>query len=126
MIGTGLDATGNTLSNRLTGYSHDNKLDGGAGNDFLSGQEGKDALIGGSGNDTLFGGVGDDAMTGGAGNDHLLRRGRRRQDEIEAAGGGVDEVRALINNVTLAANVENLTLEGIPRSVAKGTALPMS
>jgi trimeric autotransporter adhesin len=122
LIGTGLNATGNTLSNRLTGNLADNKLDGGGGNDFLIGRDGKDALIGGAGNDTLSGGSDDDTMTGGTGNDIYFVEDAGDQT-IEAAGGGVDEVRAFIDNLTLAANVENLTLEGVATFVGQGNSL---
>jgi Ca2+-binding RTX toxin-like protein len=122
LIGSALNGTGNTLSNRLSGNLADNKLDGGAGNDFLIGREGQDTLIGGAGNDTLGGGIGDDAMTGGTGND-LYFVEDAGDKTIEAAGGGVDEVRAFIDNLTLAANVENLTLEGVATFVGQGNTL---
>ena len=102
LIGSALNGTGNTLSNRLTGNLADNKLDGGGGNDFLIGRDGKDVLIGGAGNDTLGGGIGDDAMTGGTGND-LYFVEDAGDKTTEAAGGGVDEVRTFIDNLTLAA-----------------------
>ena len=61
LTGTGsINATGNTLANRLTGNSGNNVLNGGAGNDVLDG---------GLGNDTLLGGVGNDTLTRGAGTD---------------------------------------------------------
>lgn len=109
--GAGLNGTGNTLSNRLTGNALDNKLDGGAGNDDLFARAGNDTLIGGAGNDLLFGDVGDDKMTGGTGND-TYDVSQAGDSVIEAAGGGTDEVRTILDGLILGANVENLTLLG--------------
>jgi Ca2+-binding RTX toxin-like protein len=49
-----INATGNTLPNRLVGNSGNNLLTGGAGNDTLTGGNGADTLTGGQGNDTLI------------------------------------------------------------------------
>ena len=92
LVGSALNGTGNTLSNRLTGNVSDNKLNGGAGND---------TLVGGAGNDTLTGGTGNDVYDVTEAGDSV----------VEAAGGGVDEVRTSVDNLTLGANLENLTLD---------------
>jgi Ca2+-binding RTX toxin-like protein len=69
---TGVDAinaTGNALSNVISGNPNDNRLDGGAGADSLAGGGGADTLRGGDGNDLLEGDAGPDSMDGGAGID---------------------------------------------------------
>ena len=49
-----INATGNTLANRLTGNAGNNTLSGGAGNDTLSGGEGNDRSEGGLDADTYL------------------------------------------------------------------------
>jgi Ca2+-binding RTX toxin-like protein len=106
-----VNGTGNTLNNNMDGNSLDNTLDGGGGHDDLTGSSGADSLIGGAGNDTLDGGSGIDTMKGGAGNDTYFVNDKS-DSVIEAAGGGVDLVRTSVDALVLAANVENLTLQG--------------
>ncbi|HEX8586036.1 MAG TPA: hypothetical protein VF680_16705 [Allosphingosinicella sp.] len=73
----------------------------------LTGNFDADRIIGGGGNDVIDGGSGADTLEGGLGDDIYLIG---YQDVIvEAAGGGVDEVRTR-ESFTLPANVENLTL----------------
>ena len=88
-----LGGTGNELANTLTGTSGSNLLDGGAG---------ADTMTGGLGDDTY---VVDDAA----------------DKAIEAAGQGLDTVRASIAHV-LRDNVENLTLTGAGSIYGKGNA----
>lgn len=79
----GLDGSGNTLSNVITGNAGFNRLDG---------REGSDTLVGGVGDDTL--------VVDGAGD-----------VVIELTGEGVDTVESSVT-YTLASNVENLVLTG--------------
>ena len=95
-----IDGSGNAFDNLITGNIANNVLDGGAGNDTLAG---------GAGNDTLIGGAGADNLQGGAGDDTYLVDAL--DTVVEAAGGGVDTVRADFSYV-LGANVENLVLLG--------------
>jgi Ca2+-binding RTX toxin-like protein len=109
---------------------------GGAGKDYIEGNDGPDALYGEDGNDLLDGGNSfhTDILVGGAGNDTLdgasglgdydLLNGGAGDDiyfvdtpddlTFEAAGEGVDTVRANINGAGyyLYAHTENLILEG--------------
>jgi Ca2+-binding RTX toxin-like protein len=76
-----INGTGNTLANTLTGNTGDNVLDGGTGND---------TMVGGTGNDTYYVDATTDVVT-------------------EAAASGTDLVYTAVT-LTLATNVENLTL----------------
>ena len=89
---TAINGTGNTLDNVLTGNSAINTLTGGAGNDRLDGKAGADKLLGGAGNDTYVVDVSTDVIT-------------------ESASEGTDTVESSVT-LTLANNVENLTLTG--------------
>lgn len=126
---------GGNGSDTLHGLGGDDKLYGGAGGDFLYGGDGNDTLDGGDGNDTLKGGAGNDILLGGAGNDWLeggagadTMIGGAGNDTyivndvtdilIERPGEGTDTARATVSYV-LAAEVENLTLEG--NSALSGT-----
>jgi len=85
-----INGTGNALDNNIVGNSLGNMLIGAAGNDTLDGYLNADTLIGGAGNDTY---IVDDIC------DVI----------IENIGEGLDSVQSSIT-ITLAANVENLTL----------------
>jgi Ca2+-binding RTX toxin-like protein len=66
LTGTGgINASGNSLGNRLLGNSADNVISGGAGSDRLDGQSGADQLVGGTGNDTYV-------LGRGYGNDRVV------------------------------------------------------
>jgi Ca2+-binding RTX toxin-like protein len=83
----------------------------GTGNDqanLISGTDTANTLRGAGGSDTLVGGAGDDTLVGGAGNDTYVLDSAA--DVVtEGAGAGKDLVRSSAD-VTLSANVENLTL----------------
>jgi Ca2+-binding RTX toxin-like protein len=100
---TAINGSGNALDNVLTGNTAVNTLSGGAGNDTLDGKTGADKLTGGQGDDTyIVDNVGDIV--------------------IEVAGEGIDTVKSNIT-LTLADQVENLTLTGTTAIHATGNAL---
>ncbi len=112
LTGTGnINAIGNSSQNILTGNSGDNLLSGGSNNDVLYGGEGNDTLDGGSGTDTMTGGLGDDTYVVGTLKDQI----------IELADEGIDTVVSSIT-LTLAANLENLTLSGVSAINGTGNA----
>ena len=92
------------------------------GNDELHGEGGDDLLFGRSGDDVLLGGTGKDYMAGGVGNDdYVVDNVLDTVDEL--AGQGVDIVKALLEEVFLAANVENLSSVWIGNFTGIGNAL---
>ena len=98
-----LSGTGNTLDNVLIGNSGANTLTGNAGNDRLDG---------GSGNDTMRGGTGDDTYVVNVSTDIVT----------ENASEGTDTVESSVT-LTLANNVENLTLTGTSAINGTGNTL---
>jgi serralysin len=98
LLSAGVKGTGNELDNYIEGNALAN------------------TLVGGLGNDTLYGGSGADNMTGdlaggaGVGGNDTYYVDNINDKTIEFANGGTDTVYALINNITLQANVENLNL----------------
>jgi Ca2+-binding RTX toxin-like protein len=112
---------GGTGADILDGGADNDSLTGGIGNDQLLGGAGTDTLDGGDGNDTLNGGVGADAMTGGLGDD-IYFVDDAGDTTIEAGSQGNDQVRATIS-VTLAANIETLTLQGVGNLDGTGNGL---
>ncbi len=105
----------------LTGTSRADTLTGGNGNDTLRGLAGNDRLTGNAGNDRLDGGPGRDIMPGGPGDDTYIvdNTGDR---VMENADEGIDTIQSSIT-LTLAANVENLTLTGARAINGTGNAL---
>lgn len=94
----------------LMGKQHiENLTLSGTGNIRGIGNGLENVVIGNSGNNLIDGGPRNDTMIGGAGNDIYLVRDAGDM-VIEAAGGGVDSVRAFIN-YELAAEVENLYIQ---------------
>ena len=106
-----INGTGNASANALTGNSAANTLSGLGANDTLSGF---------GGNDRLDGGADADAMTGGNGNDTYVVD-NAADTTSEAAGGGTDVVQSTVT-FTLAANVENLALNGAAAINGTGNA----
>lgn len=112
-----ISAAGDEGDNILTGNTGANLLQGNGGFDLLNGGDGNDTLEGGEGNDGLFGDGGNDVMRGGLGDDSY--QVTDAGDVVtELAGEGYDTVYTTVENLTLAANVEDLWLQG---SVVKGT-----
>ena len=93
LLGTALVGTGNAVANLITGNAGNNTLDGGAGNDTLSGGAGNDIYIVDSSLDVV----------------------------VEAAAAGIDTINSTVT-LTLAANVENLTLTGATAIDGSGNA----
>ena len=83
LLGGNIGGTGNSLANSITGTTGDNLLDGGSGADTMTGQAGNDSYVVDSTADLV----------------------------VEATGGGVDLINSAVS-LTLAAQVENLTLGG--------------
>lgn len=96
-------------------------ITGTSGSDSLKGTSGAERLYGLAGADTLNGGAGADSMGGGAGDD--LYGVDHSGDKIyEAAGEGVDTVKASIG-WTLGVNLERLSLVGAAAINGSGNAL---
>lgn len=112
---------GGAGNDTLPGGFGQDEINGFGGNDSLSGLDGNDTLNGGLGNDTLKGGIGGDILDGGAGGD-VMAGGKGEDvyyvdsvaDKIsELAGQGEDAVASSLTDYTLAANVENLRVDGL-------------
>ena len=102
---------GGVGADKLNGGTGDDILVGGLGNDRLAGGDDNDSLTGGDGNDTLDGGAGTDTLNGGLGNDIYILAAGDIDTVVEAANGGYDIIRA-DREVTMAANVEAVELQG--------------
>ena len=111
-----INGTGNGLNNLIVGNSGINTLIGGAGSDKLYGGEGNDTLDGGDG--TVTADQGDDMLSGGLGSDTYVIRRTSQVIKETSEKGAFDKVIAKINDYTLAANIENLTLD---TGIIKGT-----
>jgi trimeric autotransporter adhesin len=114
LTGSAVNGFGNTLNNVIKGNS---------GNNFLFGDIGNDTLFGGDGNDDLEGDLGTDSMVGGFGNDNYFVDSLLDK-VLELAGQGTDTVNSNVSfNLTLNANIENVTLTNSANSTATGNAL---
>jgi Ca2+-binding RTX toxin-like protein len=126
-----MDIIGTPNNDTLTGTPGDDHIEGAGGADTLNGEDGNDELLGGTGNDIINGGAGNDrldggtgadTMTGGAGDD-LYFVDDKADVVIEAAGGGVDEVRVSLTSYILPANVEKGTATATTNTVLTGNGL---
>ncbi len=121
------DKNDNTINGRvlesdtLLGYAGNDVLSGQGGDDKLLGDIGNDTLDGGQGNDTLDGGTGSDSLSGGVGDDRYIVDNKNDQ-VIELDNEGIDSIQSSVS-MTLAANIENLTLIGSSKLNAIGNEL---
>ena len=116
----GTDAVQSSVSFTL-GTNVENLTLTGAANTNATGNTVANSLTGNSGDNTLSGGAGADTMTGGLGNDTYIVD--NTADVVtEAASAGSDLVQSSVT-LTLAANVENLTLTTTAAINATGNTL---
>ena len=117
--------TGDTGRDYIQGLGGNDILNSGGGADYLDGGDGNDTLNAGDGNDILIGGAGNDSMTGGLGDD-IYRIDSAGDVIVEAAGEGTDtvEIEASYSpvNYTIAANFENVLLNGTSNVNVTGNA----
>ena len=104
----------------LSGGDGNDRLYGGTDNDALNGNAGTDTLFGNAGGDTMNGGAGADAMSGGTATTPMSST-MPATPPSEAAGSGTDTVQSTVT-FTLAANVENLMLNGAAAINGTGNA----
>lgn len=116
------NASGGSGADAITGNAGANTLAGGDGADSLRGMDGDDMLAGGAGNDRLDGGFGADRLLGGGGDDLYLID---EEDDVvvEFAGGGRDTVSSGAADISLASEVEVLTITGTAALRGTGNAL---
>ena len=107
MLSGSLTATGNALDNIITGNGSANTINGGDGNDRLYGLGGSDSMAGGAGNDTYYVTDAGDTVT---------------EDSVTGSG-DADKVVSTLTISSLAANVENATLNGFGATSATGNGL---
>ena len=118
----------------LAGEWGNDAVAGGAGNDRISGDDGDDQLFGGNGSDILDGGLGNDTLNGGTGADAMIGGDGNDRYVVDLAGdviveavgaaGGVDTMTTgnlAAIDLSLYANVENVTLTGTADLQANGT-----
>ncbi|MCY0109517.1 calcium-binding protein [Pseudomonas monsensis] len=79
-------------------------------------------VVGSAQDDVFTTGAGTFTLQGGAGNDLYVINGPAYQTIVELAGGGDDEVRTSLTNMTLSAEVERLTYTGAGNFTGTGNA----
>lgn len=119
----GINRSGGTGRDTLTGSVGRDTLSGGNAEDILNGGAGGDTLRGDNGNDTLIGGTGSDTVTGGNGNDVFVLAVGAGTDTITdfktgtdfiGLSGGLSFAQLSRSGNTISANGEVLaTLTGI-------------
>lgn len=118
-IAAGLNGTGNTLDNTISGGERNNTLRGLDGNDILAGGGGNDTLFGGDDNDTLYGNEDTDTLDGGSGADEMIGGTGNDTYFVDNAGDTIEELAnegtdtvnvSNLASFTLGANLENLVL----------------
>ncbi len=123
------DGTSATVTFRINGADDgirgtpdpDNDLKGTDGNDQIFGLAGDDTIFGLGGNDRIDGGSGNDQMSGGTGDDYFIIDSSS-DSVVEKIGEGTDTVESSVS-LTLANNVENLTLTGASNINGSGNSL---
>ncbi|AGS25817.1 beta strand repeat-containing protein [Rhizobium etli] len=121
--GEGTDTVKTALASYTLGANVENLVSTGTAAFAGTGNELANAITGGVGADTLDGGAGSDTLTGGAGND-IYVVDNIGDVVVEAAGGGTDTIKTVLNSYSLAslANVENLTFTGTGDFTGSGNA----
>jgi Ca2+-binding RTX toxin-like protein len=124
----GDDLNGEEGNDTLIGGAENDTLGGGGGNDSLEGGDGDDAVGGEDGNNTVNGGDGNDLLSAGSGLN--LLNGGAGDDFFNfvlagttvSGGAGIDTVNAAVS-LTLAGDVENLTIAEVGNINGTGNAL---
>ena len=109
--GSGIGAVVKELVRTVVADADDNVIGGSTLKDIIYGLDGNDTLTGGRGNDQLYGGDGDDVYYSDG-----------RDTIVEYANEGTDHVFST-RSITLADNIENLTLTGSASASGTGNAL---
>ncbi len=129
LAGQGIDTVQSAVAYVLSGNFENLTLTGSAAIDgtgdgngnAISGNLGVNHLDGGDGNDTLNGGGGADTLTGGL-DDDVFILDNIGDLAVELPGGGDDRVQSSVN-MTLAAEIEDLTLTGTGAISGSGNEL---
>jgi Ca2+-binding RTX toxin-like protein len=96
---------------------------GGAPTNNVNGTSANNTLTGTAGNDRIDGKAGNDTMSGGAGDDTYVVDSKGGDVIVENANAGIDTAIVWAKSYTLAANVENMQLQGAYAHTANGNAL---